>query len=83
MGSLFITQLMELCYHPSHLANHGNYTISVEIAAELFIPIGPVYANFSAAVSLLQTGPLKLNYQLRYTKLLTLSDSYFIPKKAK
>jgi hypothetical protein len=42
---------MELCYHPSHLANHGNYTISVEIAAELFIPIGPVYANFSAAVS--------------------------------
>jgi hypothetical protein len=51
MGSLFITQLMELCYHPSHLANHGNYTISVEIAAELFIPIGPVYANFSAAVS--------------------------------
>jgi hypothetical protein len=29
----------------------GNYTISVEIAAELFIPIGPVFANFSAAVS--------------------------------
>ena len=27
---------------------HGNYTISVEIAGILFIPIEPVFANFSA-----------------------------------
>ncbi|TLX68660.1 MAG: hypothetical protein E6L03_03175 [Thaumarchaeota archaeon] len=29
----------------------GNYTISVEIAAQFFIPITPVFGNFSAAVS--------------------------------
>jgi hypothetical protein len=39
----------------------GNYTISVEIAAELFIPIGPVFANFSAIVTPTPDGDLKIN----------------------
>ena len=39
----------------------GNYTISVEIAAQFFIPIGPVFANFSAAVSPTSDGNLKVN----------------------
>jgi hypothetical protein len=39
----------------------GNYTISVEIAAQFFIPIGPVFANFSAAVSPASDGNLKVN----------------------
>jgi hypothetical protein len=38
----------------------GNYTISVEIAAELFIPIGPVFANFSAAISPTADGNLEI-----------------------
>jgi hypothetical protein len=38
----------------------GNYTISVEIAAELFIPIIPVFANFSAAVSPAADGKLEI-----------------------
>ena len=38
----------------------GNYTISVEIAAELFIPIIPVFANFSAAVSPAADGNLEI-----------------------
>ena len=38
----------------------GNYTISVEIAAELFIPIGPVFANFSAVVSPAADGNLEI-----------------------
>ena len=38
----------------------GNYTISVEIAAELFIPVGPVFANFSAAVSPAADGNLEI-----------------------
>jgi hypothetical protein len=38
----------------------GNYTISVEIAAQLFIPIGPVFANFSAAVSPAADGNLEI-----------------------
>jgi len=38
----------------------GNYTISVEIAAELFIPIIPVLANFSAAVSPAADGNLEI-----------------------
>jgi hypothetical protein len=38
----------------------GRYTISVEIAAQLFIPIGPVFANFSAAVSPTADGNLEI-----------------------
>jgi hypothetical protein len=38
----------------------GNYTISVEIAAELFIPIIPVFANFSAAISPTADGNLEI-----------------------
>ena len=38
----------------------GNYTISVEIAAQFFIPIGPVFANFSAAVSPSADGNLEI-----------------------
>ena len=38
----------------------GNYTISVEIAAQLFIPIIPVFANFSAAVSPATDGNLEI-----------------------
>jgi len=38
----------------------GNYTISVEIAAQLFIPIIPVFANFSAAVSPAADGNLEI-----------------------
>ena len=38
----------------------GRYTISVEIAAQLFIPIGPVFANFSAAVSPAADGNLEI-----------------------
>jgi hypothetical protein len=39
---------------------HGRYTISVEIAAQLFIPIGPVFTNFSAAVSPTANGNLEI-----------------------
>jgi len=38
----------------------GKYTISVEIAAQLFIPIGPVFANFSAVVSPTADGNLEI-----------------------
>jgi hypothetical protein len=38
----------------------GRYTISVEIAGQLFIPIGPVFANFSAAVSPTAEGNLEI-----------------------
>ena len=38
----------------------GKYTISVEIARQLFIPIGPVFANFSAAVSPTADGNLEI-----------------------
>jgi hypothetical protein len=38
----------------------GNYTISVEIAAQFFIPITPVFANFSAAVSPAADGNLEI-----------------------
>ena len=38
----------------------GNYTISVEIAAQLFIPMIPVFANFSAAVSPAADGNLEI-----------------------
>jgi hypothetical protein len=31
-------------------SDSGKYTISVEIAAQFFIPITPVFANFSAAI---------------------------------
>ena len=41
-------------------SDSGNYTISVEIGAELFIPIGPVFANFSAAVSPAADGNLEI-----------------------
>lgn len=65
---------------PSFLFSEpGNYTISVEIAAELFIPIGPVFANYSSL--LLQTETWKSNYQLRYTKVLTFVRFTFIAKK--
>ena len=39
----------------------GKYTISVEIAAQFFIPIGPVFANFSAAVSPTTDGNSEIN----------------------
>ena len=42
-------------------SDSGKYTISVEIAAQFFIPIGPVFANFSAAVSPTSDGNLKVN----------------------
>ena len=38
----------------------GKYIISVEIAAQLFIPIGPVFANFSAVVSPTADGNLEI-----------------------
>ena len=38
----------------------GNYTISVEIAAQLFIPITPVFANFSAMVIHAADGNLEI-----------------------
>ncbi len=38
----------------------GNYTISVEIAAQLFIPITPVFANFSAKVIPAADGNLEI-----------------------
>ncbi|TLX66353.1 MAG: hypothetical protein E6L03_09615 [Thaumarchaeota archaeon] len=38
----------------------GNYTISVEIAAQLFIPITPVFANFSAMVIPAADGNLEI-----------------------
>jgi len=38
----------------------GKYSISVEIAAQFFIPIGPVFANFSAAVSPAADGNLAI-----------------------
>ncbi|MGH9973636.1 MAG: hypothetical protein ACRD93_07035 [Nitrososphaeraceae archaeon] len=38
----------------------GKYTISVEIAGQLFIPIIPVFANFSATVSPTADGNLKI-----------------------
>jgi hypothetical protein len=38
----------------------GNYAISVEIAAELFIPIIPVFANFSAVASPTADGNLEI-----------------------
>jgi len=39
----------------------GNYTISIEIAGQLFIPIEPVFANFSAIVSPTSDRNLKIN----------------------
>jgi hypothetical protein len=41
-------------------SERGNYAISVEIAAQLFIPITPVFANFSAAVSPAADGNLEI-----------------------
>ena len=38
----------------------GKYTISVEIAGQLFIPIRPVFANFSAVVSPTADGNLEI-----------------------
>jgi hypothetical protein len=38
----------------------GMYKISVEIAGDFFIPIGPVFANFSAAVSYAADGNLDI-----------------------
>ena len=38
----------------------GKYIISVEIAAQLFIPIGPVFANFSAVVTPTADGNLEV-----------------------
>ncbi len=39
----------------------GMYRISVEIAGDFFIPIKPVFANFSAMVSATTDGNLKFN----------------------
>ena len=39
----------------------GMYKISVEIAGDFFIPIKPVFANFSAIVSPTTDGNLKIN----------------------
>lgn len=39
----------------------GMYKISVEIAGDFFIPIKPVFANFSAMVSPTTDGNLKFN----------------------
>jgi hypothetical protein len=39
----------------------GRYTISVEIAAQLFIPITPVFANFSAILTPTPNGDSKIN----------------------
>jgi len=41
-------------------SDSGKYTISVEIAAQLFIPITPVFANFSAVVSPTADGNLEI-----------------------
>jgi hypothetical protein len=41
-------------------SERGNYAISVEIAAQLFIPMEPVFANFSAAVSPAADGNLEI-----------------------
>ena len=38
----------------------GKYTISVEVAGQLFIPIRPVFANFSAVVSPTADGNLEI-----------------------
>jgi len=38
----------------------GKCIISVEIVAQLFIPLGPVFANFSAAVSPTADGNLEI-----------------------
>jgi hypothetical protein len=38
----------------------GRYTISVEIAAQFFIPITPVFANFSAIATPTTEGDLKI-----------------------
>ena len=42
-------------------SDSGKYTISVEIAAQFFIPITPVFANFSAIVTPTPDGDLKIN----------------------
>jgi hypothetical protein len=39
----------------------GKYTISVEIAGVLFIPLEPVFANFSAIVTPITGGNLEIN----------------------
>jgi len=39
----------------------GKYTISVEVAGQLFIPIEPVFANFSAIVTPAPEGDLKIS----------------------
>ena len=41
-------------------SDSGKYTISVEIAAQFFIPITPVFANFSAVVSPTADGNLAI-----------------------
>src|SRR4249920_1927199 len=41
-------------------SDSGKYTISVEIAAQFFIPITPVFANFSAVVSPTADGNLEI-----------------------
>ena len=41
-------------------SDSGKYTISVEIAAQFFIPITPEYANFSAIVTPTPDGDLKI-----------------------
>src|SRR5438093_10390403 len=42
-------------------SKQGMYKISVEIAGDFFIPINPVFANFSAMVSPTTDGNLKFN----------------------
>jgi hypothetical protein len=44
-----------------HFVEAGNYTISIEIAGEYFIPITPVFANFSGVVTRSSDGNLRIN----------------------
>jgi hypothetical protein len=43
----------------------GNYTISVEIAGILFVPIEPVFATFNAIVSSTADGNMEIKLLIR------------------
>ncbi|MGI0033305.1 MAG: hypothetical protein ACRD97_08550 [Nitrososphaeraceae archaeon] len=59
-GESFFHSINGVMLPSFRFSESGNYTISVEIAGQLFIPIEPVFANFSAMVSPIAEGNLEI-----------------------
>jgi len=59
-GEPFFHSINGIMLPSFRFSESGNYTISVEIAGQLFIPIEPVFANFSAMVSPIAEGNLEI-----------------------